>query len=142
MKELILRIEPLPTTSLGKKIKNIVGDEWDEIRIKCFRATRCKCAICGAEGNYKNVFFNKRRCYGLECHEKWRYDEETQTQIFERFVALCVKCHNVVHFNQEENEFIKGKEWYIPRRDNQEEVLKHFKKVNDCDIEIVGKPCF
>ncbi len=36
--------------------------------------------------------------YRLECHEEWRYDEETGTQSVADLLPLCTPCHQVKHW--------------------------------------------
>lgn len=36
----------------------------------------------------------------LEAHERWAYDEETQTQSLADVVAICRDCHAVIHIGR------------------------------------------
>lgn len=54
----------------------------------------------------------------LEAHEQWEYDEENAVQILKDVVAVCAKCHAVIHIGRTQ---LVG---------NEKEAEEHFMKVN------------
>ena len=56
----------------------------------------------------------------LEAHERWSYNEKTQTQKLEDIVAVCSDCHSVIHIGRTQ---LKG---------NEERAEEHYMKVNNC----------
>lgn len=63
--------------------------------------------ICGAEGR-------------LEAHERWSYDERNAVQKLEDVIAVCRKCHAVIHIGRTQ---LTG---------GEREAEAHFMKVNGC----------
>jgi hypothetical protein len=51
------------------------------------KLTRYRCEICAGRG----------RRWPVECHEVWRYDDKTHTQMLVRLIGLCPMCHKVKH---------------------------------------------
>ncbi|WP_198085365.1 hypothetical protein [Variovorax sp. E3] len=67
---------------------------WQAIRNKCENDAGGVCEICGDTSQKYGVK------HSTECHEVWSYDEEIQIQKLEYLIALCVRCHKIVHLNQ------------------------------------------
>jgi len=84
-----LTIELVPETSWYNNVRALVDEPtWDRIRRQVYRQARYRCELCGGRGPQHPV----------ECHEVWRYDDLTRTQVLARMIALCPACHEVKHF--------------------------------------------
>ena len=82
--------------------------QWDIVRKEAYARAGGKCMICG------------KKTDRLEAHEKWSYNEKTQTQKLEDIVAVCSDCHSVIHIGRTQ---LKG---------NEERAEEHYMKVNNC----------
>jgi hypothetical protein len=84
-----LTIELVPQTSWYHNVRALVDQPtWDRIRRMVYRQAGYRCELCGGRGPEHPV----------ECHEVWRYDDLTRTQVLVRMIALCPACHQVKHF--------------------------------------------
>jgi hypothetical protein len=83
-----LTVELVPKTCWWSNLRSLADRlTWDRIRRPVYRQAEYRCEICGGIGLQHPV----------ECHEVWRYDETTHTQILVRMIALCPACHEVKH---------------------------------------------
>jgi 5-methylcytosine-specific restriction endonuclease McrA len=83
-----LTVELVPKTCWWSNLRSLADRAtWDRIRRPVYRQADYRCEICGGIGLQHRV----------ECHEVWRYDERTRTQILVRMIALCPACHEVKH---------------------------------------------
>jgi hypothetical protein len=57
----------------------------------------------------------------LEAHERWFFDETTQTQKLIRIIALCKLCHSATHYG------------HSKRTKNIDKINNHIKKINNYD---------
>ena len=106
-----LAVEMIPSTSWWNNVRSrIPGSEWDLLRKQAYRAANFNCEICGASGLKKS----------LEAHEVWEYNLETKVQKLVRLIALCYKCHRVVHFGKTQ----------LLGRNAEAAAIKHLQKVN------------
>jgi hypothetical protein len=105
MKPLKLTVEPVPVISAGKSLSSLLpSSRWAKIRRAAYAAHGHRCAICGSVPKtlseekdpwkrspgacrkfverHGEEYAAQLRApkYRLECHEEWRYDEETATQ--------------------------------------------------------------
>lgn len=107
-----LAVEMIPSTSWWNNARSrIPRDEWDFLRKQTYQAANFNCEICGASGMGKK---------SLEAHEIWEYNLETKIQALIRLIALCYKCHRVVHF---------GKTQLLGRA-AEAAAIRHLQKVN------------
>jgi hypothetical protein len=107
-----LEIELVPQTSFFNNVRAIVTkEEWDVIRKECYRNAGYKCEICGGIGEK----------WPVECHEIWKYDDQSHIQTLSGMIALCPACHEVKHFG------------YANVKGNSERALLHFMKINELD---------
>ena len=84
-----LTIELVPQTSWYHNVRALVDEPtWDRIRRKVYRQAGYRCQLCGGRGP----------AHPVECHEVWRYDDQTRTQALVRMIGLCPACHQVKHF--------------------------------------------
>lgn len=82
-----LKIEMIPERSHYKNVRtSLPKSEWKRLSDTVAKASGGRCEICGATPSR-----------GLECHEKWRYEESTRKQILTGLQALCKDCHLVKH---------------------------------------------
>lgn len=87
--EIRLFIDLVPSSAWFSNLRSeVLEAEWGTIKSKTFRAANYRCEACGGQGPNHPV----------ECHERWRYDEESGIQILCRTVALCPACHEATHF--------------------------------------------
>lgn len=90
-----LTIELVPKTCHFSNVRTCLStSDWDKIRKISYTNANNKCEICGDTG--KNQGYN----HNVECHEIWRYDEETLTQKLVGLISLCPKCHMVKHIGR------------------------------------------
>lgn len=89
-----LTVELVPRTCWGRNLYSLADrGTWDRIRRHTYRQADHRCEICGGVGLQHRV----------ECHEVWRYDDMTHTQILVRMIALCPACHEVKHMGRAGN---------------------------------------
>ncbi len=104
-----LEIELVPDGCWYSNLRTLLSKkQWDFLKADAKKRANGKCMICGAKTSK------------LEAHEKWSYNEKTQTQKLEDIVAVCKDCHAVIHINRT---WIKG---------DEERAEKHFMRVNNC----------
>ena len=86
-----LTIELVPKGQWGANLRSeLPKAEWDRLRKATYAKAGHQCEICGGRGPK----------WPVECHERWRYDEETKTQHLEGLIALCPSCHEVKHMGR------------------------------------------
>ena len=104
-----LEFEMVPDSCWYSNLRSILSKkQWDYIKADAKRHANGKCMICG------------KKTDRLEAHEKWSYNEKTQTQKLEDIVAVCSDCHSVIHIGRTQ---LKG---------NEERAEEHYMKVNNC----------
>lgn len=109
-----LTIELVPRTAWFKNLRSLLtAPEWDYVRKKCYRKANYCCEICGGAGPNHPV----------ECHEIWKWDTKSKTQILTGLIALCPSCHEVKHIG------------FASVRGRYYEAIEHMAKVNDCSWE-------
>lgn len=88
MKDPILIVELVPRTCFFSNLRsNLSKKDWDRLRHLTIQKADYRCEICGSDGNG----------FSLECHEIWKYDDDTNTQILTGLIALCKACHRAKH---------------------------------------------
>ena len=88
--KLTIELVPRPLW-YASNIRSIVPtQDWDLLRRVVYRRASYLCEICGGRGPN----------HPIECHEVWRYDEATRTQVLERMIGLCPACHGVKHMGR------------------------------------------
>lgn len=107
-----LTIELVPATCWFSNVRSHVSAaDWE----KCKRFVRARsgdrCEICGGRGDW----------WPVECHEIWRYDLPTETQILDGLIALCPLCHQVKHLGHTQ---MRSKMAFT-------RAVSHFASVND-----------
>jgi len=86
-----LTIELVPKGQWGANLRSeLPKSEWDRLRRATYAKAGHRCEICGGRGPK----------WPVECHERWRYDEETKVQHLEGLIALCPSCHRVKHMGR------------------------------------------
>lgn len=91
----VLTVELVPLSCWASNARTLVEPaDWE----KCKRFVRDRsgdrCEICGGVGSK----------WPVECHEVWRYDLPTETQVLDGLVALCPNCHGAKHFGFSESQ--------------------------------------
>lgn len=105
-----LNFEMVPDSCWYDNLRSILSPaQWDFLRKDAYARANGKCMICG------------KNAARLDAHERWSYDEEAQVQKLEDIVAVCKKCHAVIHIGRTQ---LKG---------NEREAEEHFMKVNGCN---------
>lgn len=95
---------------------------WQEIKKALLEKEGNQCFICGKK-NTK-----------LEAHEFWSYDDINHIQKLEAIHHVCSLCHKVKHLGLA-----------AAQKDDMEEIIKHFCKVNKCkrkDFEKAEKEAY
>ena len=112
MKDFKLNFEIVPTGAWNNNLRTVLSKKaWDYIRKDAYARANGKCSICG------------RTVKRLEAHERWSYNKETAKQKLEDVIAICHACHSVIHIGRTQ---LLGYE---------DDAIKHFKKVNNCDYQ-------
>jgi len=88
-------IELVPSTSWGKSLSKLsrtsgvgFGRRWLKIRERELARAGNQCEICGFVGK------------GLNCHEKWQYDETNLIQKLIGYEIVCPNCNLILHFGR------------------------------------------
>lgn len=104
-----LEIDLLPKGAWGNDLsKTLPKKDWDKIRKICYKRANGVCEICG------------EKTFGLNAHEIWSFDINKREQKLLNIIAICNKCHGVIHFkNSVRNGF-------------GEKAKLHFMSVNNC----------
>jgi len=85
-----LFVDLIPETCWFTNVRYCVHpSDWEQLRIHIFERVNYICECCGVDA--------KKTTTRLEAHERWDYDEKTQTQKLVRLVALCHECHQSTH---------------------------------------------
>lgn len=109
MNKFKLEIDLLPKGAWNNDFsKTLSKKDWDTLRELCYKRANGFCQICGAKTD------------DLDAHEMWDFDVENQTQTLKNIVAVCSKCHGVIHFKNS------------VRLGFGNDAKKHFIKVNNC----------
>lgn len=104
-----LDFELVPDGCWYSNLRSILSkSQWDVVRREAYARAGGRCSVCGSV------------CSRLEAHERWRYDENTKTQILADVVAVCRSCHEVIHIGR--TSLLGG----------EERAAAHFMKVNNC----------
>ncbi len=83
-----LAVELVPATTWFDNLrKRLPKSEWDRIRHQVYADAGNRCELCGGKG----------KKWPVECHERWRYDDDTHVQHLDGLIALCPSCHRVKH---------------------------------------------
>ena len=109
MKEYKLNFELVPEACWYSNLRSVLTPaQWDVVRKDAYARAKGRCMICGA--------YTPR----LEGHERWSYHDKIALQKLEEVVALCKRCHEVVHIGRTQ---LMGRGL---------EAMEHFIKVNGC----------
>ena len=109
MKNYKLNFEMFPEECWCSNLLSVLTrGQWDAVRFDAYSRAGGKCMICGA------------RSSRLEAHEQWSYDDKKRLQKLETVIAVCRRCHEVIHI---------GRTFLVGRGAEAEE---HFCKVNGC----------
>ena len=104
-----LNFELVPDSCWYSNLRSILTPaQWDVVRKDAYARAEGRCMICGCPAKH------------LEAHERWEYDESTQTQKLADVVAVCRRCHEVIHIGRTQ---LMGRE---------REAEAWFQKVNVC----------
>jgi len=107
-----LFIDLVPNTCWFTNVRSCVHPkDWDRLRRYVYERVNYICECCNIDTQKSNII--------LEAHERWDYNEETQTQKLVRIVALCLNCHQSTHIGLAG---LKGK---------GEEAKEHIKRVRN-----------
>ncbi len=105
----VLTVELVPATCWFSNARTILtSGEWEVCKRFVRDRSGDRCEVCGGRGPR----------WPVECHEIWRYDLPSETQILDDLVALCPSCHEVKHIG------------FAEVRGRQEQALKHLAGVN------------
>ena len=108
-----LYIDMIPKTTYFKNVRSLFNDsDWNLIRHHIYERVNYKCECCG-----------KKKMKYLDAHERWEFNEETQTQKLVRIIALCKLCHAATHYG------------HSKRTKNIEKINNHIKKINNYNDE-------
>lgn len=104
-----LNFELVPDSCWYSNLRSILSPaQWNAVRREAYARADGHCMICG------------RPVKRLEAHERWEYNEETQTQKLADVIAVCHSCHSVIHIGRTQ---LTG---------GEREAEAWFLKVNEC----------
>ena len=104
-----LDFEMVPEECWYANLRSVLSkQQWDAVRKDAYARAGGRCMICGA------------RASRLEAHERWRYDDGKRLQKLETVIAVCHRCHEVIHIGRTQ---LTGR---------GAEAMEHFMKVNGC----------
>ena len=116
-----LYVDLIPSTSWYTNVREYVDAiDWERIKEVCKKRAKYKCELCKTSPNYSEKNY-------LECHERFSYDKDACTQTLVRFICVCTKCHQVIHFGLSQ------------LQDRDEEARAHLMKVNKWDAARTSK---
>lgn len=85
-----LSIELVPETCWVSEIREIIPPlAWERLRHRVAADAKHRCEVCG-----------QRAQDATECQELWEYDEADHTQRLKRMIAVCRRCHEVMHIDR------------------------------------------
>jgi len=85
-----LFIDLIPSSCWFTNVRYCIhSTDWDRLRKYVYERVNYICECCNIDTRKSNVI--------LEAHERWDYNEQTQTQKLVRIVALCHDCHQSTH---------------------------------------------
>lgn len=85
-----LFVDLIPSTCWFTNVRSCVHPkDWDRLRNYVYERVNYICECCNIDTQKTNVI--------IEAHERWDYNEETQTQKLVRIIALCHDCHQSTH---------------------------------------------
>lgn len=107
-----LDFELVPDSCWYSNLRTILKPKmWDVVRYDAYARANGRCMICN------------RKVNRLEAHERWFYDEKTNTQVLTDVIAVCHSCHSVIHIGRTQ---LMG---------NEDKAIEHFQKVNNCSYQ-------
>ena len=84
-----LYVDLVPSTCWYSNVRSMLSKkDWNNIRKKIYERDDHKCVICSGTGHKHPV----------EAHERWGFDEDTNTQYLMRIESLCPDCHSATHY--------------------------------------------
>lgn len=116
-----LYVDLIPSSSWYTNAREYVDAvDWERIKELCKMRAGYKCELCKASPDFSEKNY-------LECHERFLFDKETKKQTLVRFICVCTKCHQVIHFGLSQ---IQGRD---------EEARSHLMKVNKWNAKRVSE---
>ncbi len=110
----LLSVDLVPLSACSSNLRSVLSDaEWELCKRFAKNKSANVCSICGGVGPKHPV----------ECHERWKFDEETGVQSLITLEALCPDCHEVTHMGLARK---LGKATY---------AMSHLRNVNRWDQE-------
>jgi len=110
LQRLKLRIEPIPVSTWGRSLSNLLPrEEWDEIRNQVYREANYKCQICGSTDKE------------FHAHEQWLFNDTKAIQKLAGIICVCKTCHNCIHM---------GRSKMVYKASRIEILIRHWCKVN------------
>jgi 5-methylcytosine-specific restriction endonuclease McrA len=83
-----LTVELVPSTCWFSNVRDhVTKEQWDRLRRQTYQKANYVCEICGGRGPE----------WPVECHEIWKYDDDSHIQTLIGLIALCPSCHQVKH---------------------------------------------
>lgn len=84
----LITMPNIPKPLHGINPRTLMGEEeWDKLRMKCYSESSYKCEICGALLDDKSI----------QLHELYTISRREKYALFERFIPVCILCHNGIH---------------------------------------------
>jgi Domain of unknown function (DUF5710) len=115
----ILYIDMIPYHCHGNVRSNVSEEEWEAIKYTVRDRSNFVCELCGKD-------CKKNGNESPHCHERFSYNMNTKVQKLERFLCVCVDCHNVIHW---------GRSNIMGDGDRTREHLKKIRKMTDDEAD-------
>jgi len=146
----ILYIDMIPYNCHGNVRSNVSEEEWEAIKYTVRDRSNFVCELCGKDCKKKAQGFLLGNKVSLQktggdvaprfrageilangnesphCHERFSYNMNTKVQKLERFLCICVDCHNVIHW---------GRSNIMGDGDRSREHLKKIRKMTDDEAD-------
>ncbi len=93
--DLKMRVELIPRNLWGSNLRTLLRPAtWNRLRKACYEKAGHVCEVCGHTG------LEQGRKHKVEAHERWEYNDTTNTQTYRGLIALCPRHHEVAHIGR------------------------------------------
>ena len=128
----LITMPNIPKPLHGINPRMIMGeDNWDQLRMKCYIDSSYKCEICGKLLDDKTI----------QLHELYKVSRKEKYALFERFIPVCILCHNGIHSGRaislyRNNNTIFTKAYILTIADHCFSLISNYNKQNNTDYRL------
>lgn len=128
----LITMPNIPRPLHGVNPRAIMGEAaWNEVKYKYFLEARYKCEICGTLLDNRNI----------QLHELYSYNHGERYAVFERYVSVCILCHNGIHsgrtisFYRNKNALFP-KEYVLKVAENCFKLVHNYNEQHGTDLRV------